>query len=191
MWNRFKFFLVFIFYVVTSCNHLESVCCNNYTILKPHEFAFEEADPAIREYLIDFAIESNDIYQTRTANVDVAREVFDISDSVFKNGVVEILKLQGEIVGFYTLKVHPPTEGLFEHELGHLFVKAGLQGKGFGTLLFNRAVEVARSKGWKKLQWLSDPDAEIFYLKMDATITDRCENLLNPTVDLPIFEYQL
>ena len=187
---KFKFFFFFIFFAAISSNHLESVCLDNNT-LKSHELIFEEVDPAIREYLINFAIESNDIYQTRIASIDIAREVFDISDSVFKRGVIETLKLNGEIVGFYTLKVHFPSEDWFEHELGHLFVKAGLQSHGYGTLLFKRAVAIARSKGWEKLEWLSDPDAEIFYLKMGATITDHCENLLNPDVDLPVFKYNL
>ncbi|MCB1117969.1 MAG: GNAT family N-acetyltransferase, partial [Chlamydiia bacterium] len=59
------------------------------------------------------------------------------------------------------------------------------------TLLFNRAVETVRLKGWKKLEWISDPNAEIFYLKMGATIIGHCENLLNPGSDLPLFEYYL
>lgn len=155
------------------------------------ELVFEAASPSIKEYLIDFAIESNDIYHTRTASIDVAREVFDIPDSVFETGAVEVLKLDNEIVGFYTLKLHAPSDDWFEHELGHLFVKAGLQGHGYGTLLFKRALLVAHSKGWEKLNWLCDPDAKDFYLKLGATVIDHCENLLNPGVDLPIFEYMI
>lgn len=191
MWNKFKFLLFILFLTAISSTHLESACLANSTLLESDELIFEKADPAIREYLVNFAIESNDIYFIRTASVDIAREVFDISESVFETGVVEVLKLNGEIVGFYTLKVHLPSENEFEHELGHLFVKAGQQGRGYGTHLFKRAVAIARSKGWKKLMWLSDPNAEIFYLKMGATVTGRCENLLNPKVDLPIFVYSL
>jgi len=155
------------------------------------KFVFEKADPSMKQELINLAIHSNDIYQTRTASIDKARAVFDIPDSVFRKGVIEILKHNGKIVGFYTLKVHSPSEQEFEHELGHLFVMAGLQGQGYGTLLFNRAVEKARERGWKKLEWYSDPDAKDFYLKMGGIISAHCENLLNPGVDLPIFKYEL
>jgi len=190
MYNKVKMFFFFVLLATVSGNHVEGVCVENSTYLS-RELVFEAADPVYREILVNFAIESNDIYNTRTSSLDVAREVFEISDNVFENGVVETLKLDGEIVGFYTLKVYAPSDDWFEHELGHLFVKAGLQGNGFGTLLFKRAISVARARGWKKLEWLCDPDAEIFYLKMGASITGHCENLLNPDVDLPIFEYDL
>lgn len=173
-----------------SISHLEGIHLDS-CFLPSQEIVFETADPVMRDFLVNFAIESNDIYQTRTASIEVARAVFEVADCVFEKGVVQTLKLNGEIVGFYTLKVHPPSDDWFEHELGHLFVKAGLQNQGFGTLLFNHAISAARSKGWKKLEWLCDPDAESFYLKMGATATGHCENLLNPGVDLPIFEYNL
>jgi len=155
------------------------------------EVIFEKAAPSMAEFLVNFAIESNDIYYTRKSSLEAAKEVFAISDSVFKTGVVEILKKGDEIVEFYTLKLHLPTSDWFEHELGHLFVKAGGQGRRWGSILFRRAIFVAKEKGWQKLQWLSDPDAETFYLKMGGTITGYCENLLNPDVDLPIFSFFL
>lgn len=151
---------------------------------------FQGAMPSSREFLINLAVESNDIYHTRVASIDTAREVLNIPDEVFVTGVIEVLKVDDEIVGFYTLKNHPSGEG-FEHELGHLFVKAGLQRRGYGTLLFHRALSVAKEKGWHKMEWISDPDAEQFYLKMGAVVVDHCENLLNPSVDLPIFSFVL
>jgi GNAT superfamily N-acetyltransferase len=152
---------------------------------------FEKADLPEREFLVNLAVESNDIYHTRKADISVAQMVFAIEDAVFNKGTVEVLKLDGNVVGFYTLKVHNASEEGFEHELGHLFVKAGLQRNGYGTQLFQRAIAVARERGWEKLEWFCDPDASEFYLKLGATIFDKCENLLNPSVDLPIFMYSI
>ncbi|MGA8165014.1 MAG: GNAT family N-acetyltransferase [Waddliaceae bacterium] len=153
---------------------------------KPH---FESASPEDREFLILFAVRSNDIYHTRTASEEVARMVFDIPDSTFNTGFVEVLKLDQEIVGFFSLAIHENEKQERIYKLEHLFVKAGLQGKGYGTRLFQRVVEIAGRERWKRLEWISDPDATGFYLKMGATIIDYCENLLNPGVDVPIFEY--
>ncbi|MES2199673.1 MAG: GNAT family N-acetyltransferase [Chlamydiota bacterium] len=176
-------------FLLAGC--LGSVCLNAHTSIS-QEFVFETPASATSEFLVNFAIESNDIYQTRTASIKIARAVFEIVDSVFEKGVVSTLKANGEIVGFYTLKVNDQASDVsFEHELGHLFVKAGLQNQGFGTRLFHHAISTARAKGWKKLEWLCDPDAEVFYSKMGATVKTHCENLLNPSVDLPIFEYSL
>ncbi|MDN3506672.1 MAG: GNAT family N-acetyltransferase [Simkaniaceae bacterium] len=188
MWKKFNLFYLFL--VAGFISPFGSVSLYSHST-NSKELVFETADPLLREVLINFAIESNDIYQTRSESINVAKEVFDILESDFENGVVQVLKLGEEIVGFYTLKIHMPRADWFEHELGHLFVKAGLQNQGFGTLLFNHAISTARAKGWEKLEWLCDPDAEIFYSKMGATVIGHCENLLNPSVDLPIFVYYL
>lgn len=155
------------------------------------EITFEKANLKDREFLVDFAVQSNDIYQTRVVSEQTAQEIFDIPEIVFKKGIVEVLKCRKEIVGFYTLKPSEISDEWFENELGHLFVKRGEQNRGFGSLLFNRVVQVASQKGWKKLEWFSDPDAKTFYLKQGAVITGSCENLLNPEVNLFIFEYAL
>lgn len=177
--------------VQTANTTLLAETFSNHELPELSRLHFEPAQPQDREFLINFAVRSNDIYQTRIANEEVARMVFDIPESIFINGFVEVLKLDGDIVGFFSLAVYENEEQEPKYKIDHLFVKVGLQGNGFGTALFRRAVEIARAKGWKRLEWLCDPDAEGFYLKMGATIIDHCENLLNPGVDLPIFEYDI
>ena len=190
MVKRLKSIFFSVIVIIASCNYLEGVCLDSFKI-STNRLKFEKASFNSRDFLVNFAIESNDIYKTRTAYKNIAKKVFDISDEVFEKGVVEVLKLDGEIVGFYTIKVHKPSNTWFEHELGHLFVKKGFQKKGLGTYLFKRALLKAKLRDFEKLEWLSDPDAKEFYLKMGATITSTCENLLNPSVDLPVFEYYL
>jgi GNAT superfamily N-acetyltransferase len=190
MVKRLKSIFLSLVVIVASCSCLEGICLDSFNN-SSNRLKFEKADSNSRDFLVNFAIESNDIYNTRTAENKIAKKVFEISDEVFEKGVVEVLKLDGVIVGFYTIKVHKPSKTWFEHELGHLFVKKGFQKKGLGTHLFKRAILKAKLRDFKKLEWLSDPDAEEFYLKMGAVITSTCENLLNPGVDLPVFEYYL
>jgi GNAT superfamily N-acetyltransferase len=151
---------------------------------------FETAQYAQKEFLIDFAIQSNDIYKTRIAGRDVAAQVFDLREDTFTHGVVELLKCGDEILGFFSLKIDKDHKQ--EHcELGHLFVKAGLQGNKLGTWLFEQAITVAREKKFKKMVWICDPDAQEFYVKKGAHITGYDQNLLNPSVPVPLFEYHL
>ena len=190
MVKRLKSIFFTVVVIIASCSYLEGVCLDDFSS-SLNKLSFEKVDSNSRDFLVNFAIDSNDIYKTRTAEKKIAKKVFDISDEVFEKGVVEVLKLDGEIIGFYTIKVHKPSKTWFENELGHLFVKKGLQKKGLGTHLFKRALLKAKLRDFEKLEWLSDPDAKNFYLKMGATITSTCENLLNPGVDLPVFEYYL
>lgn len=154
--------------------------------LNSNEIEFEIADSAQKQFLVNFAIRSNDIYDTRRSSREVAEEVFDIDQKTFLEGGVRVLKYYGEIVGFFTLKVDA-TKMNDSCVLGHLFVKAGLQRNGFGSILFDEVIRVAQNKGFKKLTWISDPDAKEFYIKKGAHVTHYEENLLNPGVDVPIF----
>jgi len=149
---------------------------------------FEPASMDQKNNLINFAIESNDIYQTRTVHRDIAQEVFDIDEAIFVKGVVEVLKRDGVIVGFFTLKASDTYDTC---ELGHLFVKAGLQKQGLGGILFQRAIDIAKIKGFKQMTWISDPDSKEFYLKKGAHLIGYDQNLLNPTVPVPLFMFNL
>lgn len=148
---------------------------------------FEQASIKNRDYLINFAVESNDIYKTRTAHRDTAKKIFDISEESFISNMVFILKHNAEILGFFALK----PKNAYECELTHLFVKAGLQNKSYGSLLFSKCLETVDSLGFLKLFWISDPDSANFYFKKGSRIIGYDENFLNPKVDVPLFEFDL
>ncbi len=152
------------------------------------EATFEHANISLREFLINFAVESNDIYNTRKAPVEVAREVFDISPETFTHGVVRILKYKDQILGFFTLKID---QNVTSCELGLLFVKAGFQKRGLGALLWKEVLSIARARGFKEIFFIADPDSKDFYLNKGCKITGYDENLLNPKVPVPLFKYIL
>ena len=153
-----------------------------------HHLYYEVATSNQREFLINFAIKANDVYQTRTVNRKKAKKVFAIPESSFQKGLVKLCKLHGEIVGFFSLKINSPIEKIKSCELNHLFVKPNSQHKGIGTLLFQQAIILAQSMGFNRLEWISDPDAQEFYIKKGAIIVGYEENLLNPQEKLPLFE---
>jgi GNAT superfamily N-acetyltransferase len=81
-----------------------------------------------------------------------------VSHDVFVGEVGE------EIVGFYAL-VQMETCW----ELDHLWIRPEFMGRGFGRRLFNHAIEQLKSgPSGAALQIESDPNAELFYVRMGA-----------------------
>ncbi|MCB9229681.1 MAG: GNAT family N-acetyltransferase [Deltaproteobacteria bacterium] len=153
---------------------------------------FEKALAGEEKFLTDFAIHSNDSYKTRTADLSVAEEVFSVSAGQIEQGLVEKLVSFSDkckvIVGFYSLKDDGNPS---EIELGHLFTDPKFFRKKIGTTLFYRAADKAKELGRNRMFWISDPDAEEFYLKMGAQKDGLDENLLNPKIPVPLFSYNL
>jgi len=53
-------------------------------------------------------------------------------------------------------------------EIEHLWVAPAHQGRGIGRALLERAMSVARERGWRALRIESDPQAEPFYTRFGA-----------------------
>ena|SRR5258705_8422963 len=77
----------------------------------------------------------------------------------------------GRVVGFYHL--HVRKSGL---RLEDLFIEPDCIGQGYGKLLWDHAVEAARTLGYKNFTLESDPHAEPFYLKMGAVRVSKRES---------------
>jgi GNAT superfamily N-acetyltransferase len=151
------------------------------------KIVFEIADISQSESLARFCVDSNDIYKTRKVNSETAQSILSIPEQAFADNTIEILKNGTEIVGICGILIRDSTDC----EITHIFVKAGLQRKGYGTALFRRAVEIAKRKGVTLLSWISDPDSIDFYIKMGAECVGIEENLLNPDVPLGVFNLNI
>jgi GNAT superfamily N-acetyltransferase len=182
--------LLFIALLFTSVNlnvHAMNVVSEQQ--YQESELRFYKASIDQKEFLVAFAIASNAIYKTLAVSRKVVESVFAIDDQIFLNSDIEILKCDDEIVGFFTINLAAANSEVCE--LNHLFVKAGLQRRGLGSRLLTRAMELAREKRCSVMTFISDPDAKEFYLKKGGRITGYDENLLNPSVDVPLFELSL
>ncbi len=56
-----------------------------------------------------------------------------------------------------------------EPEITHLWIRSDRQGRGIGRELLERAMRIARGRGWQSLRIESDPHARPFYERMGAT----------------------
>lgn len=95
----------------------------------------------------------------------------------------EVACVEGEVVGFYTLRRH--SDG--STELEHLFVAPDWSHRGVGSLLLGRALERAALRGAAKLLITADPNSAGFYERFGAwKIGDRASSIPNRTI--PMYE---
>jgi len=75
------------------------------------------------------------------------------------NGVLHLYRCDGEAIGFSTIHhCFSSTRAETVAVLSDLYVVLAHRGKGYGRKLVDHAVEVAKSKGYSRLQWLTAQD---------------------------------
>ena len=97
-----------------------------------------------------------------------------------------MLESESKVRGFYSLE--PIHDGV---ELTHLFVVPEGVRHGFGRLLWDHAVNTARSTGYRRMKITSDPNAEGFYIEMGAIPIGTVESPAVPGRMLPVLEFSL
>jgi len=89
-------------------------------------------------------------------------------------------------LGFYGFDF---SDGLLT--LDWLFVTPVAQGRGWGRLLFEHAIAVARAKRFGYFRIVSDPHAEAFYLHLGARRCGNAPSDLYPDRILPVLRFDL
>jgi len=88
------------------------------------------------------------------------------------NGVLHLYRSEGRAVGFSTIyNCFSSTRAETVAVLSDLYVDPSSRGKGYGKKLVDHAVDVAKSKGYSRLQWLTAQDndkAQKLYKTMGA-----------------------
>lgn len=135
-------------------------------------------------YLSELAARSKAYWPYDKDYLEKARLVTQISESDISNYVFIVLELDQKIVGFFGLA---PVKG--ENMLDHLWVEPEFIRRGFGSILFKKAIECATELNWHRFTIVADPYAENFYLKQGATNIGSRESKVQPGFFLPLLEY--
>jgi GNAT superfamily N-acetyltransferase len=98
---------------------------------------------------------------------------------------VYVLENANEMIGFYSLRPEN-SEGVI---LEDLFIYPQHIGQGYGKMLWDHSLAVARSLGYRKLTLISDPYAEPFYARQGAVRTGETESNALAGRMLPVMEY--
>ena len=100
---------------------------------------------------------------------------------------VYILEAEGEPLGFCSLiSVDKNTV-----ELHDLFIEPRHIGKGYGKKLWDYAVNLARTLGFRRLILTADPNAEPFYARQGAVRIGEKRSPVHSDRSLPVMEYIL
>lgn len=110
-----------------------------------------------------------------------------LSDAELACGWTWVLEVGDVIEGFYGLS----WLGGESMQLEQLFVEPEAKRKGYGTALFQHALQRARDAGAARLEIQSDPHAEAFYRAMGATRRGYQPSASIPGRQLPLLELAL
>jgi GNAT superfamily N-acetyltransferase len=115
-------------------------------------------------------------------------ESIAITPDFLTERITNLLEIEGRVVGFYVLSGEAP-----EMELSRMMIEPDMIGKGYGRLLWDHAVETARSHGVRKMTLDADPNAEAFYQRMGAVTTGELDLIppMLPDWRLKAMEYEI
>jgi GNAT superfamily N-acetyltransferase len=111
---------------------------------------------------------------------------FTPADLVRERDHIEVLDSSDDLLG--VLRLCWRTEIAF---LEDLWIDPEAMGRGYGRLLFERSVEVARSWGKGVMELEADPFAEPFYLHLGAVRVSMSPVTVVPGRSVPLMRYSL
>lgn len=90
-------------------------------------------------------------------------EAITVTPELVEGAITNVLEDAGVLLGYYVLRGGPP-----EIEMSRLMIESSAFGTGFGRMLWEHAVSVARGMGASVMTLDADPNAEPFYRHMGA-----------------------
>jgi GNAT superfamily N-acetyltransferase len=143
------------------------------------------AKPEEARMLTEITLRSKAYWGYDQSFLDSARPDLEFHPGKFSPDFhVYVLQLEGKPVGYCSLI----PMGKDVVELHDLFVEPGHIGKGHGMELWEYAVRLARSLGFRKLVLTVDPKAEAFYARQGAVRTGEKESPVGQGRVLPLME---
>ena len=111
-------------------------------------------------------------------------ELLNIKSSFIEKATVYVADIENNVGGFYGLLIDNN-----KCEMAYLQVAPEFIGKGLGRLLWNHALQQAKSKGWPSFTIHSDPYAVPFFTHMGAVKVDERQSRVRTNRLIPILEY--
>ncbi len=145
-------------------------------------------EPAVPEQallLSDLAMRSKAYWGYDEQFLEACRDDLRITSKYIATCHVYVLRLDDRIIGFYGLRWHPDNT----IELADLFIDPEFIGQGYGSQLWQHAVQLADRLGCQALFVSSDPHAEDFYKKMGAQRVGEVYSTAITGRVLPLLQY--
>ncbi|MAS33155.1 MAG: GNAT family N-acetyltransferase [Anaerolineaceae bacterium] len=146
------------------------------------------AEPEEASLLSDLALRSKAHWDYPASFIEACRDDLTVTPhDIAQHAVFVSIASGNQITGFYMLVRRSAAEA----DLSMLFIDPSAIGAGYGRLLFEHAVETARSGGYQHLFIDSDPFAESFYTRMGAVRIGEVESTVLAGRLLPLMRYDL
>jgi GNAT superfamily N-acetyltransferase len=127
--------------------------------MKPTTFRHAEVNDAAR--LTEIALAGKAHWGYPAEWLELWRHDLVVTPRYLREEAVSIMECDGDPAGFTGLSIEGD-----DRQIEHLWLQPTLIGQGFGRLLVDEALRLARKEGVRELFVSSDPNAEGFYLKM-------------------------
>ncbi|MEM7408401.1 MAG: GNAT family N-acetyltransferase, partial [Pseudomonadota bacterium] len=141
--------------------------------------------PADADALTSLAFRSKAFWRYDNAFMEACRDELCVAPALLRDGLVQLLELDGQIVGF--AGIEPLADGVWD--LSHLFVAPDRVGHGHGARLFQAVLLQLRANGARRLAVQADPQAGPFYARMGGRPTGTAPSRSIPGRQLPCYEF--
>lgn len=118
--------------------------------------------------------------------IEACRDALTISEKHISSNLVYVLEDSSKIIGFFSLTINN-----VKNELDSLFIKPEYIGKGYGRLLWNSIIRIAKEAGITEFTIDADPNAEEFYIKMGAIRIGEVNSTVFVNRTLPLLKVTL
>lgn len=145
-------------------------------------FYYVTANEDERIALVEFAVVSNERFNSCSVSPDYVREVLNITPEQFKAGyVVKLMHPDSkDILGFYSLRSNPQDYANKKIELQLLYIHPDHTREGLGDRLLKKVIEHVKNLEIQIIHGYSMPESKEFYAKYGAFVTSTEKNLFNP-----------
>lgn len=117
-----------------------------------------------------------------------SRAALTVSEAEIAAGGVLVAEQAGAIVGVVTVEA---MDAPGTCEIGKLFVAPGVLRQGLGRALMAAAVDLARARGFARMEILADPNAAAFYESLGARFVRDAPSDAIPGRTLPLYDLAL
>lgn len=118
--------------------------------------------------------------------MDSFRKEYSLTANMICNNDVYIMENNGKTIGFFAILRNDDT---FELEL--FYIERTLIGKGYGSIMWRKMIELCKKKEIKKFVLVGSNDVSDFYKKLGAIEIERKESLLKSGRIVSKFEYEI
>lgn len=146
----------------------------------------EKAIPQDSQKLTELTIRSKTHWAYSDQQIEIWRDDLTISESYIYNREVYKLKIENNIIGYYSYY----NMNSLEVKLENLFIEPEFIGKGYGKLLMSDFLMRIQRTESNRIILEADPNAEYFYLKLGFNVIGKIETSIKNRF-LPIMEMKL